>query len=157
MESCKIISEIIKLVDFSHLNLSGNNIDSNSICALMEGINQNRSLISLNLIGNCLTPEGSNILFLNLKNHPSLNEINISNDENTNNKNLIGNKGCSQLKVFLESNNIISILNIADNNIGSEGFLQICEGLEKNRSLISLNLSRNNLPKSCIYSMSIVN
>jgi len=154
INSCQVLSKIIqKYSSFSYLDLSENNIGNEGISYLCEGILLNYSLVSLILSSNSIFSEGSNILFSKLKEHPSISSINLSNLKNSY-KNMIANKGCAMLQSFLETNRIISLLNVSDNNIGNEGFSAITEGLAKSQSLVSLNLSKNYLPKSCIYIMS---
>jgi len=140
---------------FTLLDLSENYIGIEGITKLCESFIANRSLISINFSGNNLNAECAGLLFDTLKNHSTITEINISNNEKLH-KNRIGPRGCNNLIKLLQTNKVLTILNIAGNAIGNEGMKCIIEGLQGNKTLLSLNLSNNNLPQSCIYSMTPV-
>jgi len=112
----------------------------------------NNALVSLSLASNLINPEFATLLFGTLKLHPSITHLNISNGDKLT-KNRIGPKGCIPLKEMLQTNKILTMLNVADNAIGSEGLKYITEGLQGNKVLLSLNISNNNLQSSCICSM----
>lgn len=99
-----------------------------------------------------MNTECAGVIFDCLKDNMTVQEINIANKEKMH-RNRIGPKGCLPLKNMLQTNRILSMINIAGNNIGGEGLKSIIEGLTGNEVVISLNLSDNNLPASCIYSL----
>lgn len=115
-------------------------------------LTMNQSLVYLNLSSNNINSECATLLFNSLKDHPTLSELNLSNNDKLH-KNRIGSKGCLALRDLLKQNKILTILNIAENSIGAEGIKNIAEGLQSNKVLVSLNLSSNNLPPSCIYTL----
>ena len=106
----------------------------------------------MNFLGNSLNAKCGDILFSSLKDHKTLQEISIANNEKLH-KNRIGPKGCLQLKNMLMNNRILTMLNLTGNSIGAEGLKYIIDGLIGNKTMLSLNLSDNGLPASCIYSL----
>eukprot|EP01022_Parablepharisma_sp_SALTPOND_P029385 TRINITY_DN733_c0_g1_i1.p1 TRINITY_DN733_c0_g1~~TRINITY_DN733_c0_g1_i1.p1 ORF type:complete len:980 (+),score=98.86 TRINITY_DN733_c0_g1_i1:6126-9065(+) len=152
-ESSKVLATILKNnYQFAWLDLSENNIGLEGLESLCDSLRTNHSLISVNLAGNNINSECAGLLFDILKNHPTITEVNVSNNDKLH-KNRIGPKGCFPLKELLQTNRILTVLNIAENAIGAEGLKCIIEGLNGNKVLLSLNLSNNNLPASCIYSL----
>jgi len=145
---CDILS---KDKEFTHLTLAHNNIGYEGIKFLSKLLKQNNSLIALDLSGNNFTCECATLLFDTLKDNDNIISLNISN-ANTLHKNRMGPRGCISLKELLQSNKVLTFLNIADNFIGVEGLKYIIEGLADNTILLSLNLSGNNLPSSIIQS-----
>ena len=80
----------------------------------------NCSLIFLDIGCIDITQEGDRELFKSLENHPTLSVLILANHDRLH-RNRMGPKACVDLKNFLSSNKIISMLNIADNGIGNEG------------------------------------
>lgn len=88
--------------------------------------------------------DGSAKLFQALKDHPTLSALTIANHDRMN-RNRIGVQACNDLREMLETNKVLSFLNIADNRIGTEGLSKIAPALTPRSPLVVLNLSNNDL------------
>lgn len=62
-------------------------------------------------------------------------------------RNKLGSKSCGAIAAALESNKVLTMLDVADNSLGWEGVSIICEGLVHNKNLMSLNISHNDVTR----------
>ena len=58
-------------------------------------------------------------------------------------RNKLGDRSCVDIAQMLKSNQVISILNIANNQVSDKGMETLIEGVEKAQNLISFNISGN--------------
>ena len=150
VRASEIIAEIIKMnTDFRHLELVNNNISDDGLKIITDALMCNHTIISVDFSLCSISCEGSDYFFDKLAKHPTIIDVNISNNEGLH-KNKISSKGCARLKELLIKNPVLSYLNVADNSLGVEGLKLLAQGLEKSHSLVSLNVSNNNLPNNAI-------
>jgi Ran GTPase-activating protein (RanGAP) involved in mRNA processing and transport len=111
-----------------------------------KGLKMNCSLIHLDIGSNDITDEGAIKLFKMLGGHPTLTSLVVANHDRLH-RNRMGDKACQALGELLARNQILTMLNIADNSISNEGIRLISQGFElaPSKELVSLNLSHNDL------------
>ncbi len=83
----------------------------------------------LDLGSNDITDDGAIKLFKILENHPTLTSLVIANHDRLH-RNRMGDRACHALGELLRKNQLISMLNIADNSISNEGLKSITTGFD---------------------------
>jgi Ran GTPase-activating protein (RanGAP) involved in mRNA processing and transport len=127
------------------LDLRGNEIRPEGALALAEVLTLNKLKV-INLTDCQLGPEGAQHLFAALASNNGLETLHIG-DNN------IGDAPCEALGLALESNRTIRHLVIMENNISDEGVALICRGLQRNRSLCHLGVQWNPLTNKSARSL----
>ena len=140
-----MLGTILRLNNFSHLDLRKNVLGNKGLKELAKSINTNSSLIHVDIGSNDITFEGANSFFISLRKHKTLSSINVANSDGLH-RNRIGAKGCIGLNELLIKNKLITMINMSDNSIGVEGIRTLLNGLTPETfNLIYLNLSNNEL------------
>ena len=116
------------------LNLYGAGI-SESILEISRGVENSKSLVSLNLGGNGLGPVEIGILFGYIKNSQIL-IIDLS-------ENCIGNQGCAAIADLLASDYHLEQLSVKENDIKYKGCKELFSALYSNSYLRILDISLN--------------
>lgn len=117
-ESAAVLSKILMLNKdgFCHLDISNNNLTNKGVAKILEGVCAIDTLVSLDLGSNDITNEGNSLLFRALQGHPSLASLTIANHDRMH-RNRMGTQACIELRELLQANDVLSMLNIADNRI----------------------------------------
>ena len=134
----------VELHSFAHIDVGKNNLGNVGLSNLLRGVMRSDTIVSLDVGSNDIMIEGASLLFRTLKVHPSLSCLNLSNHDRLH-RNRIGTAACRDLCDLLVSNKILSSLNIADNRIGNEGLQIIAPGLNSECVLVIFNLANNDL------------
>ena len=132
---------------FSHLDVSRNNLGNGGLATLLaRGVRLSCSLVHLDIGSNDITCEGAQNLFQSIEGHPSLASLVIANHDRLH-RNRLSERSCQALGTLLERNQVLTMLNIADNSISNEGLRLISQGFARapSKELVSLNLSHNDL------------
>lgn len=113
---------------------------------LMRGVRFNQSLVHMDIGSNDVTCEGAIYLFKMIESHPSLTSLVVANHDRLH-RNRMSVQACYALGDLLAKNQILTMLNIADNNINNEGIKAIASGFERapTKELVSLNIAHNEL------------
>jgi Leucine Rich repeat len=106
-------------------------------------VSGNKTLISLNISSNSLTPVGASCLFQALEQNEALVHLDLSSHPEARYPNKLGPYGADLLASLLTRNLYLQFVNIRCTLIGNEGFKSLCHVLPLNRSLLSLNLENN--------------
>ena len=142
--SAKIIGSILAGDYFSHLDLGKNDLKNEGVLALIKALRTNCSLIHLDIGSNDITYEGAAEMFRMLAKNRTLMSLTMANHDRLH-RNRLGPKSCYELRNLLQENQILQMVNIADNGISNEGLKILQPALTKNCILVSLNLSNNEL------------
>jgi Ran GTPase-activating protein (RanGAP) involved in mRNA processing and transport len=131
-------SEIIQF-----LNLAGTGLGSEGLETLMEGLESNRSLLSLNLSHNSINSKSLDRL-VNILSHSQVQDLNLSNNQ-------LGDDSCEPISLLLSGGlgkyPELLKLDMSENNITTSGLSKILAAVRINSQLSSLNLSRNDFSK----------
>lgn len=145
VESAKCISKILaNSIYFAYTNLSKNKLEDFGCLYLAKNILKCLSLVHLDLSSNGLTCEGSTELLKILSYNENISSLNLCSHEG-HKKNRLGLDGSKAICNYLQTSQVISILNISNTSIGPKGINYISKGLENNFTLCSLNISYNNI------------
>ena len=117
--SCKI--------DEQDVNLSGRNLNNDSIQLLALGLYNNTTVTKLDISCNSFTVDGVNAISNCLKSNSTLCEINLSNNK-------IDKKGAKEIGEALQNNATVQKLDMAFNNICNEGAMAIGDCIENTRA-----------------------
>ena len=79
--SAKVLGHIITGDYFSHLDLGKNNLGNKGLCALLNGLRANCSLVHLDIGSNDITHEGAATLFQTLERHKTLSSLVLANHD----------------------------------------------------------------------------
>jgi Ran GTPase-activating protein (RanGAP) involved in mRNA processing and transport len=154
--SAKILGQILRLNNFSYLDLKKNVLGNKGLKELAKSISTNASLIHVDIGSNDITYEGANSFFVGLRKHKTLSSISVANSDGLH-RNRIGAKGWIGLNELLTKNKLITMINISDNSIGVEGIKTMLNGLTPNTfNLIYLNLTNNDLGPECIPDLKVM-
>eukprot|EP00347_Sterkiella_histriomuscorum_P016174 403354202 len=140
-----ISSKNLNMISNLQYDLRKNAISNEGIKQFVKNLSFNETLVDLNFGCNQISADGAALLFESLKSHKSIVSISLANNDCYKNKNKIGIKGAQALGELLAQNQMIQLLDLADNSIPMEGFNYIIRGLKKAQNLVSLNLSQNDI------------
>lgn len=115
------------------------------IKALGQYLKQNETIVHLDLGCNSIHSEGAMGFFTVLQNQNSLVSLNLANNDCYKNKVMIGVKGAQALGEMLKTNQIMQILDLTDNSLNSDALVYVVDGIKHSRNLVSLNLSHNDI------------
>ena len=125
-----------KLKCIKNLDLHGNNIGSEGVVALADGLKSCNNLQILNLYSNNIGVEGAVALADGLKSCNNLHKLYLSD-------NSIGDEGLEVLADGLKSYNNLEELDLSGNYIGAVGSVALADGLKSCINLQVLHLSDN--------------
>jgi Ran GTPase-activating protein (RanGAP) involved in mRNA processing and transport len=121
-------------------NISGNSIKNDGFCSICKGLNNNNTLLNLNISNNDIHSKGISqglnlisickLFYLNISNNPLLDE---------------GLKHLSDSLTFFQN---LHTLNVANCSFHFSGFEHLMKTLQFNKRIEYLNVSGNNLKKS---------
>lgn len=100
MHSVKVVSDMLKRLPISSLDVSQNHLGNKGVLALLSGITKNTTLFHLNIGCNDLSSEGLGPIISRLKKLPSLTSVSFSNSHGLN-RNKLGNKGAEAVGELL--------------------------------------------------------
>lgn len=145
LESMKIISKILKNNShFCRLNLSKNYIGEQGLDHLIKCLKKTTSIVSVDLSSNNISIEGSSKFFTILQENENIISINFSSLEGFH-RNRIGTQGAIAVSRYIQTNKVLTHLNIGDTSIGKEGFEHIIQGIAHNKALFFLDISHNGI------------
>ena len=146
LQSMIILREILmnNYIEYSRLILSKNNFGDKGIEILLEIIQDNSSIVELNLSSNGLTAKGGKLIFAYLLNQQSIISLDISSHEGIN-RNRICAEGVRLIENVLKTNYFIESIDLSSNSIKTEGFKYLINGLSGNIVLKYLNISNNEI------------
>ena len=122
------------ILDFHKIDLTDDDVKF-----LSAALQNNSSVLKLNLEENLITDTGAFGLSAMLMANTTIKELNLY-------FNQIGDLGCSAFGEALKTTGSkLELLNLNMNNITDDGLIKIAEGLEENEHLIELNLSGNHI------------
>ena len=152
LNSMIILREILMNsgIEYSRLILGKNNFGDKGVELLLESIQDNSSIVELNLSSNGLTPRGGKLIFAYLLNQQSIVSLDISSHEGIN-RNRICAEGVRLIEYVLKTNFFIESLDLSSNSIKTEGFKYLINGLNNNIVLKYLNISNNEIDDKGIY------
>lgn len=81
----------------------------------------NRSLVHIDLGSNDINHDSAGYLFKAIQKHHTLTSITLANHDRLH-RNRMSNYSCQELRMLLEVNKIMSMIDISDNGIGNSGF-----------------------------------
>ena len=178
---CETLCELLKSShSLQHLDISDNNLSSESVANIITGLSHNSSLTNLNVSNSHFSMANVDSLVSVLKDHPKkctltwlyLRDCHISSEgavelaaalcENTTLKHLdlshnsIGEHvdGANAVAKVLVENKTLTELNLQECHISSEGAVELAAALCKNSILKDLNLNRNPIGVEGASSMS---
>lgn len=146
-EGCKILGDFLAInPEISHLELKGNNITSKGLAFILEGLQQNFKVKSMNLEWNYLgmEPSGIEMLVNFLKKNQSLQYLDLKNNK------IAGNNAGAALGELLTSSKSLMVLDLRWNEIGTLGAKSLLAGLKENSTLKVLELAGNNIPEDIL-------
>lgn len=152
-EGCKILGDFLAInPEISHLELKGNNITSKGLVFILEGLQQNFKIKSMNLEWNYLgmEPSGLELLVNFLKKNQSLQHLDLKNNK------ISGNDAGRVLGELLTSSKSLLVLDLRWNEIGTLGAKSILAGLKENSSLKVLELAGNNVSEDILQEISSI-
>ena len=136
-ESLSKLLSVNRILAF--LNISGTSLGPEGLSFLLNGLENNESLISLNLSNNCLgsriIEKLSQVLF-----STNIKELLIA-------SNKIGNEGCKYLGLMLSEYQMLIKLDISDNEISTKGLSLLLDAIRINNQLTTLIIKKNNFSK----------
>ena len=137
---CDIIATMLtENTTVTHLDLSGNKLDSKCADKICEGLcNNNNTLTHLGLSDNKLDSKCADKVCEMLCNNNTLTILDLSDNK-------LGSEGADKICEMLCNNNTLTHLYLSDNKLDSECADKICERLCNNNSLIELSLLFNNI------------
>jgi len=145
LNTAKILKNILKTNrKISHLDLRKNPIGDNGLLEIAPALRCASGLVHIDFSSNELGPEGAEILFKSLLGNNCITSIDISSHEGLH-RNHLSEKGLKKLVPLLQSNKILSILNLSGNSIKSEGLAYIAQGIKGNFTLSSLKICQNEI------------
>jgi Ran GTPase-activating protein (RanGAP) involved in mRNA processing and transport len=86
----------------------------------------------------------ASVFFDCLKEHPSITSVTLANHDHYL-KNRLNREACISISAMLQSNQVLTMLNLADNHLNNEGFAIIGQTLGLSAPLLVLNLANNDL------------
>ena len=121
--SAKVIASLFNgkahtATDFWSLDLGKNKLGNKGVTIIAKAIQNSSSLACLDLGSNDIMNEGASTLFKSLLTSQSLTYLNISNHDRMH-RNRLSLTACQDLCKLLQTNKILTILNISDNRIGN--------------------------------------
>ena len=137
----------------THLDLSKNKFSDSGACCIFEGLQQNSTLVSLNLSKTGITatdPDTARSLTKMLQINESLTHLDLS-------KNTFSDKGARCIFEGLQHNNSLITLNLSQTGISAtdpDTAMSLTTMLQINKSLTHLDLSKNTFSVSgacCIF------
>lgn len=134
-----ITKPLLKIVD-----ISGNSIGDQGAFCFSKLISSSKNIISMNLSSNSITDEGSQLIFAEMTNNKHIISLNLGSDNGVG-RNSIGAKSAQAIKVMLQSNNILSELDISMTEITCDMVTPIAQGIRQNSALQYFNISNNNI------------
>lgn len=121
-QTAKVIAEIMdNNFNFSRFFISGNRIKDAGLASIVHSLVSSQHIIQLDLSSNGITDIGFRILFDCLNENESLIDLNVSNRPKTTTKNTINIDGLQSLSKLLKGNKILQILNISGLSLQYEG------------------------------------
>lgn len=143
LETCDIgFNELCQFIRISTalrvLKLLRHGLQSTQLTELVNSINDNPTLETLDLGYTILGDECAKILFNALKTNNSIKILNMNNTGITHSCGVI-------IGEVLKENTILQVLSLSDNHLGNDGITYISIGLSKNSSLHTLNLKNNGI------------
>ena len=137
------ISKFCKLTD---LSLSCNRLCDNGIEIIAKALPDNNILQRVSFASNRIGPSGAKYLSDAIKNHPSINFLNVGYIKSTDAVhelgNFIGDEGALYMAEMLKHNTVIRHLDLLHNSISQTGVNHIISALEKNNTLVKLQLTQ---------------
>eukprot|EP00978_Attheya_sp_CCMP212_P007653 scaffold17766_cov54-Attheya_sp.AAC.3 len=118
------------------LNLGGNEVGKVGCTALAMAIEKNETLSVLDLGGNAIGDSNTILLARALEKNTALTDIHL-------NGNTIGNIGAMALAKVLENNRTLQFMRLKQNKIGDDGALALATGLQRNDTLEYISLNMN--------------
>ena len=166
-EDCIVLHDLIVLTDLKTLWIDGNNLTSNCVDSILQGLLQSSTMEDLHMsysqfiMGNCMSlasllqwsdcqlrdlevvqcgiaDEGVAWLATALTCNHSLIILDLS-------RNTIGESGAAALRDMLALNTVLRELWIAKCGITSDGAVQLCTGVSENNTLEILDISKNDI------------
>ncbi|CAF3973106.1 unnamed protein product [Rotaria sp. Silwood2] len=119
-----------------HLNLSRIQIGDQEAKALAYALQQNKTLITLDLQHNLIGPQGAQSLANALKENTTLTTISLENNQ-------ISDQGAQYFANALLQNKTLTTLNLRSNQIRPQGIQYLASALQQNQKLTTLNLRSN--------------
>lgn len=139
----KYISTSCKLTD---LSLSCNRLCDNGIEIIAKALPDNNILQRVSFASNRIGPNGAKYLSDTIKNHPSINFLNLGYIKSTDAVhelgNFIGDEGSLYMADMLKNNTVLRHLDLLHNSISQAGVNHIISALEKNTTLVKLQLTQ---------------
>lgn len=117
--------------------------DIRDITVLSKMLENNDTVITLNIIYSFINDDCIIILSKSLENNKTLITLNLEG-------NSIRNDGATALARVIETNDILTTINLCENRIEDGGAIALARALKNNRALTALNLSDNNFESLCI-------
>ena len=164
----KLCTALDKVTELRVLRLSGNQLTSDSVAALVKALCvQNTSLRELDLSHNAIDAAGIQEIEALFTTNTQLNILNLSSnqlgDEGVTNltlalaklpthitsldlaNNKIGNAGASAIAKLLSVNSNIAHVRLSGNNIGNEGAAELAQAIRSKPNVLSVDLSSNDI------------
>lgn len=144
-----ICNLILKHDHIRSINLAGNSIGNKGATSIAQLLFQTNRIISLDLSSNGIQDRGLYALFYALHTNTSVFSLTIGSSTSVA-RNSVGQEAAKELAGVLQTNQVLSELDLSSAEITGDIMITIAKGLELNHSLHVLNLSNNNIcSKGC--------
>ena len=143
--SSEVLASILEQNEkIARLILFRNNFGDLGIENLMKGIQNNKTVVHLDISSCNLSAKGGNIVFNSLLENDCIVSLNICSKEGLN-RNRLTSDGVLILEKLLKANRYLEFINLSGVNLKNEGLRIVLSGLNNNKTVTWLNVSNNEI------------